>query len=376
MKIGIITTHYALNYGAILQALALQRTLSDLGHDCEIIDYRPDVGKYGRNYFYKNRSIRAFLRNIYAFLSVSTYRKFIRRKALFDDVLEKKMRLSDKIYFSGDDVLSNLDPYDMFICGSDQIWNANLVYDPIYFLDFYEKYPLSKYVSYAPSISMDKFDERGKNIYRAHLKKFCAISVRESEGKALISSLTDKKIEVVLDPVFLLGVENWQKFSKAPKGINVKAPYIFCYFIGTSKLPAIAVERLRRITGYKVIYCNVQVRDRFNSDVSIQDASPQEYVGLIENASIVCTNSFHATAFSVMFKKPLVVTLNLNARDARMIDFLASVELNGRTFSLDNIDKLDSSMVEKLAMGYEQAELLLNTRVKESLNFLEKSFEC
>jgi len=375
MKVGIITTHYALNYGAFLQAMALQRTVSEMGHYCEFIDYRPKIDKFGRSYIHKCRTAKDLLRNIYALLLVNVYCKYVSRRKKFDDMRKREMWSSDRIYTSQEDILQNLEPYDAFICGSDQIWNSSLMYDPIYFLDFHEKYPDAKYIAYAPSISMTELSADEKQTYSRHMQHFNAISVREAAGKALLSPLTEKEIKVVLDPVFLYGIDNWKYFSSYPKGFDIKEPYIFCYFIGSGMLSQIAVNKLRNITGYRVVYCNVQLRDRFQSDVCIRDASPREFVGLIEKASFVCSNSFHATAFSVMFQKPFIVTLNRNGRDSRMVDLLSSIGLNDRLYDLDNIEELDMDAVKKCAEGYEQAKPLLKKLIKESMMFLKKSLE-
>ncbi len=372
MKIGIITTHYAINYGAFLQAMALQRTISEMGHDCEIIDYRPNIDKFGRNYIHKVNNVKGFVRNIYAMLSINYYLKYKTRRKKFDNTREREMRLSEKVYVSHNDVLQNLEPYDAFVCGSDQIWNLRLMYDPVFFLDFREKYPEAKYIAYAPSTAMSDLNELEKKIFSKHMRNFDALSVREAAGKTLLSTITDKEIKVVLDPVLLYGTKKWEDFSKVPKGFNKEDPYIFCYYIGSSRLAQIAVDKIRKITGYRTIYCNVKLRDRFHSDECIRDASPQEFVGLIKNASFVCSNSFHATVFSVLFKKPFIVTLNHNGRDSRMVDLLSSMNLNNRLFDLDNIDNLNTEAVKRCAEGYDEGIQLLKNQVDESKGYLKK----
>lgn len=373
MKIGIITTHYALNYGAFLQAMALQKILTAMGHDCEIIDYRPKNDKFGRDYIHKIRGVQDIARNVYAILLIKVYSDYVRRRKKFDDTRKKEIRLSRRIYTSREDILQYVEQYDAFICGSDQIWNLRLMFDSTYFLDFFDKHSCAKYIAYAPSISMTEFNDSEKQFISKQMRHFDAISVREPEGKALLSPLTEKEIKVVLDPVFLYGTENWKKFSTIPKGFNIQEPYIFCYYIGSSKLAQIAIEKLRNITGYKVVYCNVNLRDRFRSDICIRDASPQEYIGLIENASFICSNSFHGTAFSVLFQKPFIVTLNRNGRDSRMVDLLSSIQLNDRIYDMDNVCKLDTNAVKKCSEGYEQAIPMLKNLVNESMDYLKKS---
>jgi polysaccharide pyruvyl transferase WcaK-like protein len=375
MKIGIITTHYALNYGAFLQALALQRTVSQLGHDCEIIDYRPKSSTFGRNYIRKSDSVPNFFRNVYALFSLNIYRKYISRRKKFDDTRNREMRSSERIYSSQKEILQNVEPYDVFICGSDQIWNIGLMYDPVFFLDFHGKYPSAKYVAYAPSVSMKKFSGEEEQLYSEHMKCFNAISVRESLGKELLSPLTEKEVKVVLDPVFLYGTKNWKDFAEIPKDFILQEPYIFCYYIGSNKIAQLTVDKLRSITGFRVVYCNVNLRDRFHSNICIRDASPQEFVGLIANASFICTNSFHATAFSLMFEKPFIVNLKNDAGDSRMEDLLSTVGLNDRFCDFENISNFDLESVIKCGKGYEQATKLLKDRINDSLVYLKKSIE-
>jgi len=374
MKIGIITTHYALNYGAFLQALALQRIISGLGYDCEIINYQPKIKKYGRDYFRKIQTFKDLLAFLFRLVSVNSFIKFNARKKKFDTALKNEMNTSNRVYTSYDEILKNLEYYDCFICGSDQIWNINLMYDPTFFLDFHQKYPSAKYIAYGPSISMSKITEDAKNLYRKHLAHFNALSVRELTGKSQLSSLIGKEIKVVLDPVFLYGADNWENFSKLPKDVVLKEPYILCFFIGTNNLSKIAVEKVRKLIGFNLVYCNLQLRDRFHSDLIIRDASPQEFVGLIKNASFICTNSFHATAFSIIFQKPFITTLNQNGRDSRMVDLLTTIGLNDRMYDLDNIYQLDQNSINKCFEGYNLALPLLEHQITESINYLEKSF--
>ena len=178
MKIGTITFHWANNYGAVLQAYALQQFLKNEGYDTEIIDYKP-----AKLYF------RELIRDAIFNRKNLTKRRKIRK------FVKKHIYLSDKIAYQSNKV-SKINAYDTVICGSDQIWNA-VQANPVFFLDFVKN---KKRISYAASMGNTKIPEDQQNRFRQLINNFDTISVREQECAEAIGAYTDKDIDVHIDP--------------------------------------------------------------------------------------------------------------------------------------------------------------------------------
>ena len=371
MTIGIVTTHYALNYGAVLQAFALQNYISSLGYNCEIIDYRPNRTAYGRSYYPKVSNGKDFILASYKFMKISAKKTYKRKVKAFDDFISNNINLSSKIFYTYEELLQSMNKYDVFICGSDQIWNLDICYDRAYFLDFKSKYPNSKYIAYAPSIASDLNDKYKLDILKKHLAYFDNISLREYSSKILIEKLLNKSATAVLDPVFIYGKENWVDLIN--DGDVYKKPYIFCYFIGVSDTSRQSVKILKQITGYDVVYVNVMARNSIDSTLCLKDISPKDFVSLIKNSAIVCTNSFHATAFSLIFEKEMFTILNNNKRNSRMKDLLKSLDLDDRLISdSDNLTEKIGS-IYKNKISYEKVNQKLNILINESQTYLNDS---
>ena len=147
MKIGIMTFHRAINYGAVLQTYALQKYLNDSGYDAEVIDYRCDhMENFYKILSVKNKSIKQVIRGLLNFIYV--YKK----KSRFYGFLDQNVKISSKIYDKSNIGESN-NEYDKFITGSDQVFNyACSQFDKNYFLEFVKNY--DKKYSYAASFGM------------------------------------------------------------------------------------------------------------------------------------------------------------------------------------------------------------------------------
>ena len=218
-RIGILTFHTAINYGAVLQAYALQKYLNEQGYDCEVIDYQ--CKKINDNYKILKIKSKNLKKIIISFLKAPLL--FLQRKK-FKKFVINNIRLSNQKYYPYNITSSNK-YYDCFITGSDQVWNLSLTNnDMSYFLDFATK----KRISYAASNGTEEISEKDFKKVSNYLQKFSAISVRE---KGLQNSLMNKisiSIIKVLDPVFLLDVESWNNLLP---NFNCKEKYILAYII-------------------------------------------------------------------------------------------------------------------------------------------------
>lgn len=289
MKIGILTFVDTINYGALLQAYALEVALEAMGHEAEIIQYKNkfiEDKEKNKNVF----SLRWLLRTIV--IGKNFNRKTEKFKRFEKSFIKKSKRCSDKTI---SEVCAS---YDKIITGSDQVWNLTLTGGDLhYFLDFITN-PLKK-ISYAPSFGENTVPDNVTRQVGSLLKDFHALSVREESGISVVSKLSGHAAQVVLDPTLLLAKENWQKFIKERL---YTTPYILVYLPHKKDMCFSFAKKLQAKTGYPIIYLSISPRI-IKGVKTIYDASPEEWLSWIFYAEYVVTGSFHGTAFSINFEK-------------------------------------------------------------------------
>lgn len=300
MKVYTVTFHANINYGAKLQAYALAKFLNNQEDiECEILNYNYPNSDASWRLFPKPKSFRDLLKNIYLALHVRKLIEIKKKHKLLRGFVSECMPVAKEIY-DRKKLLQSVPKADAFVCGSDQVWNLTRTRDLTFFLDFVKK-GTAKKLSYAASMA-EPWTPEDIDIVKPWLNEFDGISIRE-EGNLpqLREVLPEKKPIVVCDPVFLLSKQEWESFSSTQ--LCPQEPYIFCYFIGVSPFAIETVSKIRKLLGHKVVHLQTESRDYLHSDKAIIAANPKDFVGLIKNASFVVTNSFHASAFSLMFKK-------------------------------------------------------------------------
>jgi hypothetical protein len=269
--------------------------------------------------------------------------------------------------------------FNNVVVGSDQLWlPVNIVAD-YYTLNFVPG-NINK-ISYATSFGFSTIPDKLKDKYTDFLKRINNISVREESGKEIVESLIDKKCNVVCDPALLLTPMQWgELITKHP---IIADKYIFCYFLGASKKHRIFAEKIKKITGYKIVSINhcdefVKYSDKF-ADIIPYDVGPTEWVNLLMNAEFVCTDSFHGTLFSLMFNKtfysfrryPNKTTFSTNTR---LDTILSIVGLHDRIFTGDESEiKLSKILDNKI--DYDIVNKKLNEYRATSQKFLLDSIK-
>lgn len=317
-KIGILTFHRALSYGAMLQAYAFQNFMFELGINNEIVDYtcKYMVDHYQKNFRVTNGNpIKGLGWNLL------TLKGTIKERKTRDEFVKKHLKLSKS--YSAENIHSATDNYSAFISGSDQVWSPTCVgFDPVYFLTFAK--PSQKY-SYSASIATKTIPDNLKAEFTNRLKDFQSYSLREQSGAEIVKNLTGKDAFVNVDPTLLLTKEKWDQLATDV----LDEPYIFLFTIHKPvKLMEYALE-LGKKTGLKVIYLN---KLKIHKGVEYMDpVTADKFLGLIKNASYVCTNSFHGTAFSVIYHKNFVVeTHTAKNKNIRSEEFLKQLGLAER----------------------------------------------
>lgn len=361
--IGIINYHRADNYGAVLQSYALQKVIFKCGYDCEIINYKCSyISNHYKLLHFNNLSQLA---SDVAYLS-----SHIQKKRGFKRFRRDYLVLSETSYDKHNINESNM-RYRVFVTGSDQVFNyTNTGFDKTYFLNFVE----SKNVkcSYAASFGFSEIPKEYKKIYKELLTGFKYISFREQTGSALYKELTSEEAPTLLDPTLIADREIWRFDNDFARN---NEPYILVYFLERSSKAFAFVDFLKQQTSMKVIYIGSLIKvHRNNLDADyMAGLSPDEFVLLFKNASYVVTNSFHGTAFSIIFEKQFWVNLleNGKATNDRFMSLLNQLGLNDRFIPSDeyNTDFLNKKI------DYNEVNKLLKECKQKAINFIKKICE-
>ena len=290
IKTATITFQNTNNFGAALQCYALQNVIKQIGAENEVLNYTsPFLNKsYKLSVMKEKGFVRYILGMAYALLRAPRNKAFIR--------FRKKLSLSKEL--DKENIHTIQDNYDLFISGSDQVWNGSLVgYDDTYFLGFVKD--KRKKASYAASFGFLNIPDNLKAKYRELLGTYQYYNVRETSGVSIIKDLLGVDANLTVDPTLLLGRENWEKIMVLPKEKN---KYILVYQISPSSKLIEVVKKLKATTGYKVVAVPFIMGPYF-AYTPKPTLGPAEWLGLFANASYVVTDSFHGTAFSMIFNK-------------------------------------------------------------------------
>lgn len=370
-KLGIITFHSAHNYGSVLQAYALQKAIKRrVNYKCETINFIPPNQDEMYAVYCKNDSLKNVLKNTVAFFNKKMLED---RQVKFDNFINNRLDLSNKIYKSREELKNNVDDYDVLVCGSDQIWNISaLDFDDSYFLTFSNN---SKKISYAPSMGGGNpfNNDEVKNKISGYLQSFTALSVREERGKSVLNQIIDKDVEIVLDPTLLLGSEEWDEICSDRV---IDGDYIFFYSIDYNDDVIKVVEKISKKLNLPVVVL-YSTRKTYKAVIHgfkvSKYQSPTDFLSLIKHSKLVLSNSFHGNVFAIIYRKPFYVvrgTYNgeINTDD-RMTTLLNHFNLQDRQININNVNEIDNYLI----VDYNKSENLINNWREKSINYLSNS---
>lgn len=339
------------NYGAALQGYALNTILTRCGYKPVIVKYRGGNLQPFRKLSFKKKvkCVLSFVKG--KIVSVTNFKIFCAKKR-FKNFFKKRNGKFLDFYNSNfvfeypnricwGELESKKIDADIYLCGSDQIWNPyfkNGYNDFGYFLHFAKPNKLK--ISYAPSFGCSSLPYFAKQNIKFLLESFDYISVRENTGKELIKRETDLDVQVVLDPTLLLTKDDWINIGSFPT--NLPEKYILVYRFSNNKDTKRIITEISKITGFPIVVIplsDVSLIEDKNWHMAF-DAGPKEFISLISNASLVCTDSFHATVFSLIFNKPFFVFERENFDDN-------GNNMNSRIYDLLGIGKLGSRIIKK-----------------------------
>ncbi|MCQ2256421.1 MAG: polysaccharide pyruvyl transferase family protein [Bacteroidaceae bacterium] len=312
MKICTITCQNADNHGARLQCYALWRWLTDQGHDVKVIDYRPDYMRRTSHLFYFPKSIKDLVK---LFVYLPQRIRDMKRHASFEAFSDKWIPRT-KVYWSVEELRQNPPVADMYIAGSDQIWNTTFRNgtDSGYYLDFGGENVRRE--SFAASFATEELVPSSVDFVKENLKRFDKITVREQSALKILGQLGFQG-ELQDDPVFMLTKEQWDDVADGT-GAGEKYVLVYDFYLGDDikkKAQEIAKERGMKI--YAI--CSAPLK---YADKNFVYSSPETFISLIKNASYVVSNSFHGTAFAMIYNVPFCVLNRPDGLNVRMRDLL------------------------------------------------------
>jgi hypothetical protein len=303
LRIGILTFHFVHNHGALLQAAALQHTLKEMGHRPYFINYRPThIEKGGR--FYLPLSVTAIKANAKTLLQLgqTLYRSWRPQPDTdaFLSFIEKYLWIEGETHESIQSLRRCPPKADLYLCGSDQIWNRSLQFgfDPAYFLQFGSS-DVPK-ASYAASFGRNVFSHQDLKIIEPWLKSFARITVRELSGVKMVQEAMGLDAGHAPDPTILL-----EDPSLVLEAVDAPADYVFAYALRSATPLAATASSVARKLQCQVITTHCSKVARF-FEVPKEPVGPGQWLSLIKQSRFVVTNSYHGTVFSILFRKPFI----------------------------------------------------------------------
>lgn len=371
MKIGILTFWESKNnYGQILQLFALQTTLNKLGHDSFLIKYRRIPS--GRN-----RKLLVKLNSIYLLrIFIGSIRRFIRKEAntndekrKFDAFKKEHIVFGEYEYLNFNGLKNNPPVADVYVVGSDQVWNNNFsVSAEAFLLGFGGK--KVKRVAYAASFGEKTISDDTKVLFEKHIHNFDAVSVREQSGLDICSNLNVSNTQWVLDPTLLFTKEDWSKMLGLQDGVkNDKS--IFIYTLGNSEI----IDRdkfigyVNSLKQYRVIHASA------NNDISgnILPTIP-EWVDNIKNAEMVITTSFHGMVFCLLNNTNFIILPNTGhaaGMNERILSLLTLLGLEDHMIEQFSESKVTNIFLKKI--DWNQVNTILEQQRQFSIGFIQNA---
>ena len=380
-KIGIVSFPRYFNYGTFLQLYAMQQTVARLGFQPEIIDYDPynDSGKRSEPSNQGRRLLRGTGLRSAVSRAISSMRTFRPAGSRGDDLVKQRdnrfarflsgsLQLGRKTYFNEAGLHADRPACDAFIVGSDQVWHPTAHHeDSVYYLGFAERH---QRIAYAPSFGVSEIPLDCQDWIRQRLLEIPHLSVRETAGAAMIRELTGRQAQVVLDPVFLVEPDDWAEFGESV--LRLPRSYLLCYFLESDSYMRDRALSIARALGLQPVMVPVHARDMNSVDSEFERPSgvgPREFIDLVRRASFVCTDSFHGTAFAILFNRPFYTF--------RRYDNLYQVANHSRIDSIlritglgDRVRGFGQSVAEPGDVDFSTANRAIVSMRQESLRYL------
>ena len=367
-KIEITTFNRAFNYGALLQLYALSKYLSKKDDTyVEALDYRCE--KIENNYLPLNLKVNGIKNKIKNIIKFILLHKILNKKYnSFSKFIKNNIKFSASIY-SKDEIRDKCKDVNVFITGSDQVWNKNMVGElsDIYTLNF--DYPKAKKISYAASVGDNSLIAKNKDEYISKISQIDYISVREEDTRNELVKVIDNNINVVLDPTLLLKKDEWEKVISHLN--KEKEKYIFAYVVTPDDEYIRIVKDLSEKTDLPVVFCGIKNPGFKKTLKTMYTEGPLEFVNYIKNAEYIVTTSFHATVFSIIFNKKFFIIPH-SKTGARVTNLLDKLGIKGRSFKTYEEYKNTNYNIET---NWTEVNKKLNEEREKSMKWLNNALE-
>lgn len=364
--VGILTYQRAYNFGAVLQAFALQRTIADLGHSCSLVDYRAPDESVSYPVFRVPRDRGSLSADV---LLLWNLRAHLRSRRRYESFRAAHLALTPESYSAVGDLRSRGPRLDVYVSGSDQIWHPTMLDrpgGPVFFQEFVEA---ARRVAYAPSFGVSEIPQQYVERLRERVQRFEFLSAREDTGCAILRELTGREAEHVVDPTLLQGVSAYDRVASDPVG---DGPYILLYATERSDALRDLAVRLRdreKLPIVAVLPWFFSPRRYAFADRLVYDAGPAEFLGWVRGASLVCTNSFHGMCFSVIYRKRFLAVPNPTT-GTRQRSLVNELGLTSRLVDDPLRDPLEPRLEPP---DYAEAGRRLNGAVERSMRYLARA---
>lgn len=371
MKASVITLHTVDNYGSVMQTYATQQILKKCGYDVEFVDYwrRDNLPQSRAERMLEGSTLQKLkplwgINNFTRKATVSILKNILeKQRSPMWRFLEEKVQLTKVRYCSYEELEANPPVADVYITGSDQVWNSiwNQGIDRSYFLDFA---PAGKpRIAFSASIGREQLDTEEIPETKRLLEKYSAISVREQSAVELLASM-DIKSTLVLDPTLMLEAEEWRKLATKQKR---EKPYILIYQLNPNPQMDQYAEQLAQKKNWEIIRIGFGRSDRRKGGKCVMLPSVEEFLGLFCDAACVLTDSFHATAFSLNLGTDFISVLP-GRFGTRIESILKLTRTENRILtSYDDLTVVDRSIDEK------NVQNIFTVERKKGFDFLKKA---
>lgn len=373
IKVATMTFHMAHNYGAMLQAYALEKAINKMGYRCEVLDYRfRYIDSWSGIQTYQDVIKQlGLVKGSYEYLMRILCRQIPKETTIryrFNRFMRKHLNLSKKTYYHAKE-LTEVE-YDAIILGSDQIWNPKLTNGVAseYVGEHFNRKNM-KVFSYAASCGTDCFPDDVEEQMLSMVERLDHISVREESFALYLQKKCSKQVYCVLDPVFLLEEKDWRKIFSTSNGL-VNCPYLLLYSFDTDDVVYDIARKISRLLNLKIVSIVYKKNSDVESDIlQLDDCGPIEFVNLIAHASFVLTSSFHGEAFSIIFNKPFYCIPH-PLYYQRNIDLLKMLGMENRIISNLN----DISTIIKC--DFTNANIIIQNKRREAFEYLNDAIKC
>ena len=366
-RILLTTVFSAFNYGSSLQALAGKRIIEKTGYECELVKLKSlvkgrdvRIGKlttilFRSVFLKKNNTLKTYKTSYKKALVEGTGRKFFD----FNDTYLKPIEVTNR------ELKRMAEKSVACFSGSDQIWNSSTLYvDPLYYLRFAPKY---KRVALSPSFGRDFIADYNKEKMKKWISDYPYLSVREDSGVRLIKELTGKDAMHLLDPTLIIRSDEWRSILCIEKK---PSDYILAYFLDEpSDYAKKSLKELKEKLGCKILAIPYKF-ERMDYSDGVVAAGPKEFVELVANAKVVCTDSFHGTVFAMNMHTPFFTFEreygSANKQSERVLSILRKVGMLDRYQPKNVVAELNN-------LDFEHSEEVLDAERKKAYDYVNNA---